>query len=189
MGDMTSLDEQPTATEPGDDAPASIRIDPEYLALRALAELTSREQPPTPTDALEELAHLAKALTHARYAALGVTDQQDRIEGFVTSGIDDESLAALKSPPQGHALLGSLRAEGRPIRIDNIDDHPETFGFPPRHPDMKALLGVPVWSHGEVRGSLYVTDRDGDKPFTEDDETILLTLAHHARFIIENEWH
>lgn len=184
MDDVKQIEEEHTSRE----APET-RVDPEFLALTALAELTRGTPPPTPTDALEELAHLAKELTHARYAALGITDTRDRIEGFVVAGIDEEALQALKSPPQGHALLGSLRRDGRPIRIDNIDDHPETFGFPPRHPDMKALLGVPLWGHGEVRGSLYVTDREGSERFSEDDETILLTLAHHARYIIENEWH
>jgi len=163
--------------------------DGEYRALLALAELVRQPKPKEPLGELEAIAHLARELTNARFAALGVTDERDRMEGFVTSGIDEKGLPGLKTPPQGHGLLGSLRHDGKPVRIDDVDRHPQGFGFPPQHPAMRSLLGVPLWGQGEVRGSLYVTDRDGGQPFTDNDEAVLLTLSRHAQHIIENEWH
>ncbi len=161
--------------------------DGEYRALLALAEFVRNPKPKTPVDELEGIADLARRLTNARYAALGVTDEHDHMEGFVTSGIDERP--GLKTPPLGHGVLGGLRRDGKPVRIDDIDNQPERFGFPPAHPDMRALLGVPLWGHGAVRGSLYVTDRDGGQPFTDADEAILLTLARHVGFVIESDWH
>ena len=54
---------------------------------------------------------------------------------------------------------------------------------------MRALIGVPIWSAGHVRGSLYVTDRADGNPFDDDDERTLVTLARHASTVIEREWY
>lgn len=145
--------------------------------------------PRTPLDALQRLVDLAREMTAARYAALAISDEHDRTEGFVISGLTKAQLRGLKVPPQGHGPLGSLRTDGRPVRYDNLDNAPNAFGFPPKHPTMTTMLGVPIWCHGEVRGSLYVTDRNGGEPFTDDEEAVLVTLARHAGNIVEREWY
>ena len=173
------------AVEPAEDAAA----DPEYRALLRLAEATKGPKPKRPEESLQVVVDLAREMTNARYAALGVSDEHDNTEGFVTSGLTKAQLRGLKIPPQGHGPLGSLRSDGKPVRIDDLDAHPAAFGFPPKHPTMKTMLGVPIWANGEVRGSLYVTDRDGGKPFTDDDEVVLVTLARHASNIVERDWY
>lgn len=165
-------------------------VDAEYHALRRLAQMMrGHSSPRTPIDALQLVADLARDITRARYAALAVTDEHDRTEGFVTSGLTREELRGLRTPPLAHGPLGSLRRDGRPLRIDNVEDHPNSFGFPPHHPKMKSLLGVPLWVNQQVRGSLYVTDKRGEQPFDEDDETFLLVLGRHASQIIERDWY
>jgi GAF domain-containing protein len=164
--------------------------DPESRALRRLAhELAEREERLKPLDALQIVVDLAREMTSARYAALAVTDAQDRTEGFVTSGLTAEELRGLRTPPQAHGPLGSMRGDGRPVRIDNLDGHPMSFGFPPRHPRMNSLLGVPIWAWHEVRGSLYVTDKNGAHAFERDDEILLSVLARHAANVIEKDWY
>ena len=173
-----------------DPVPADPATDPEYRALRALAaKLRITAKPRNPLDALQVVVDLAREITCAKYAALAVSDEHDRTEGFVTSGLTKAQLRGLKVPPQGHGPLGSLRADGRPVRYDDVNNAANAFGFPPKHPTMKSLLGVPIWSHGEVRGSLYVTDRNGGDPFTDEDEAMLLVLARHASLIVERDWY
>jgi GAF domain-containing protein len=165
-------------------------VDPEYRALIALARMQQEQAASrTPIEALQHLADLARELTEARYAALAVTDENDRTEGFATSGLTREELRGLKTPPQAHGPLGSLRGDGRPVRISNLDQDPHAFGFPPRHPQMTTLLGVPIWAHKQVRGSLYVTDKRGSEPFSDDDEAMLIVLALHASRVIEERWY
>ena len=167
-----------------------LRRDPETRALRALAQALRRlPAAQRPDEALQVVADLARRLTAARYCALSVTDEHDVTLGFVTSGLSDRELRRLRTPPQGHGPLGSLRADGRPVRYDDVGSQRRSFGFPPSHPEMKALLGVPLWAGGEVRGSLYVTDRSGGRAFTDDDERLLLTLARHASKVIEQDWY
>jgi GAF domain-containing protein len=132
---------------------------------------------------------LARQETRARYAALAVTDEHDRTQGFVTSGLTAEQLRGLRVPPQGHGPLGSLREDGRPVRYEDVSTSKRAFGFPAKHPEMTRMLGVPLWGFGIVRGSLYVTDRTDGKPFDDDDELVVVTLARHASKVIEKEWY
>jgi GAF domain-containing protein len=82
-----------------------------------------------------------------------------------------------------------MRQDGLPVRVDDLGAHGRAFGFPPKHPEMKTLLGVPIWLDGHVRGALYVTDRDGGKPFRDSDQVILQTLARHAGNVIATRWY
>lgn len=169
-------------------APAE-RRDGEIEALLRLAELHRRfPEPKKPDDVLQAICDLANALCRGRYAALAITDERDRTEGFYTSGLTREELRGLKVPPTGHGPLGSLRNDGKPVRIENLHSHEKAFGFPPRHPVMQRMIGVPIWAGGQVRGSMYVTDRVDGEPFDDDDERALVALAHHATFIVERYW-
>jgi len=163
--------------------------DPEYRALRRLARVTARGVPEHPLDALQQVTGIAQELTRARYAAVAVTDDRDSVEGFVVSGLTPEEERKLKAPPQGHGPLGTMRQDGLAVRIDDLGQHGRAFGFPPKHPAMKTLLGVPIWVGGQVRGALYVTDRDGGKPFRQADEVVLQVLARHAATIIADRWY
>jgi GAF domain-containing protein len=131
---------------------------------------------------------LARELTGARYAALAVTDRHDRTQGFFVAGLDPGVLKALKGPPQGHGPLGSLREDGRPVRYENVEQARKSFGFPPRHPHMKKLMGIALWVGTNVRGSIYITDREDGAQFDDDDERVLLTLGRHASVVIEQRW-
>jgi GAF domain-containing protein len=180
------------STAPGaPTAPHSLtRLDGEFEALLHLARLQKRIRPPVkPDEALQAICDLAHKLSRGRYAALGITDERDRTEGFFTSGLTPEETRGLKVPPTGHGPLGSLRSDGKPVRINDLDAHPDAFGFPPKHPVMKRMLGVPIWAGSVVRGSMYVTDREDGQPFDDNDEGLMVTLARHATYIVENFWY
>jgi GAF domain-containing protein len=153
---------------------------------RGLKHLPAKHRP---EEALQVVVDLARTELQARYSALSVTDAHDRTQGFVTSGLTEAELQGLRVPPQGHGPLGSLRADGKPVRYEDVSRARRSFGFPPHHPKMRSLLGVPLWAEGIVRGSLYVTDRADGEPFDDEDERLLLTLARHASYVIEHEWY
>ncbi len=167
-----------------------IHRDPQRRALRALARRLDRlPARRSPDGALQVVTDLSRQLTRARYAALAVTDRDDRTEGFFTAGVDPAVMARLRTPPQGHGPLGSLRYDGRPVRFDDVREHAKAFGFPPAHPEMQRLCGVAIWANGEVRGALYIADREDGKPVSTEDEETLTTLAGHASHVVETEWY
>ena len=167
--------------------------DPEYRALRKLAERNRKHPPKTPLDSLQHVVDVAREMTDARYGALAVTGVTDYVEGFVVSGMDDGALANLKGPPQGHGPLGSMRQDGLLVHFDDVSVHEKAFGFPPKHPEMKELLWLPIIVGGNVRRALYVTDRaarrGGKRAFDAANRHALEVLAHHAGLIIDRSWY
>ena len=136
---------------------------------------------------LQRIVELAVELTGARYGALGVLGPDGAsITSFITVGITDEERAALGDPPTGHGLLGALIHDARPIRIPDIAADPRSVGFPPHHPPMRSLLGVPIAGRGKTFGDVYLTDKQGAEAFDEEDERVLLVLAAQAAVAVEN---
>jgi GAF domain-containing protein len=149
-------------------------------ALAALAAERSISQ------VLQRIADLAREVVGARYAALGVSDEHGRIQEFITSGLTPQERAAIGPLPRGHGLLGVLIREGRPVRIPVIGQDPRSSGFPPNHPPMTSLLGVPISMGERILGDLYLADKLAADEFDEDDERLALLLARHAAVAIEN---
>jgi signal transduction histidine kinase len=136
---------------------------------------------------LRKVVDQARALVGAKYGALSVTDTQGRIEAFITSGISDETRAAIGPPPVGHGVLGVVLHEGHSLRLRELASHPRSVGFPPNHPPMRSLLAVPVPTKAQFRGNLYLADKQsGDGTFGEDDERTLERFALQAAIAIDN---
>ena len=136
---------------------------------------------------LERLIEVARELTGAGYAALGVLDPgKDHLERFITSGIDPETHARIGDLPRGRGVLGLLIREPHPLRLADVNAHPESYGFPPGHPVMRSFLGVPVKIRGEAYGNLYLTEKEGGAEFDALDEESIVVLADWAAIAIEN---
>ena len=124
---------------------------------------------------LRRLVSTARRLTGARYAALGVIGQYGTLVEFVHDGMDEETVRRIGQLPTGKGVLGVLVRDAKPIRLDDISRHPESYGFPDEHPQMAAFLGVPVHVGPDVFGNIYLTEKDGG--FTEEDEVMVEALA------------
>jgi len=136
---------------------------------------------------LERVIEAARQLTGARYAALGVLDaRRQRLERFLTTGIDDDTRELLGEPPSGHGVLGELIRDPKPLRLPDVGGHPRSYGFPIGHPPMETFLGVPVLVDGEAWGNLYLTEKAGGGEFTADDEQAVVMLAGYAGIAIGN---
>jgi signal transduction histidine kinase len=129
----------------------------------------------------------AREITGARYAALGVlNDQRTELERFLTSGIDPDLHDRIGDLPRGRGALGVLIDDPRPLRLRDVGRHPRSFGFPPNHPQMRSFLGVPILIRGQAWGNLYLTEKDQAAEFTEADEEAAVVLADWAATAIEN---
>ncbi len=135
---------------------------------------------------LQLIVDRVRDLIGARYAALGIADGRGRIERFITSGITAEERAAIGDVPRGHGLLGLIIREGQTVRAADMSTHPARYGFPPHHPVMTSFLGAPVTVKGRSVGNLYLTDKAGGEPFSEDDARLVEMFGVHAGIAIEN---
>jgi len=138
-------------------------------------------------EVLQEVVEAARDVVGARYAAIGVLASDRRsLAEFVTSGISAAERERIGDMPQGRGLLGLLMHEGRPIRTAEIRRHPQSYGFPAGHPEMRSFLGVPINTARGVFGNLYLTDKVGAPEFTAEDEAIAVLLAAQAGVAVEN---
>lgn len=139
-----------------------------------------------PERVLERLLEVARDVTGARYAALGVLDPAGRrLDRFLTAGIDGTRRREIGELPQGRGVLGELIRHPAPLRLEEVGDHPSSYGFPPGHPEMSSFLGVPVQVGDTPFGNLYLTEKDGG-PFDADDEEAVVAIAEWAAVAIQN---
>src|SRR3954471_22177985 len=137
-------------------------------------------------ETLRTIVHTAIELVDAQYGALGVRGRDHELVEFIYEGIDEETHAKIGHLPEGLGVLGVLIDDPKPIRLEHISHHAASVGFPPNHPPMRTFLGVPVRIRDEVFGNLYLTEKAGGQPFSEDDEVLVQALAAAAGIAIDN---
>jgi signal transduction histidine kinase len=159
---------------------------------------------------LDRLVHAARELVDARYAALGIPDEDGtEFDQFLHAGMSDDLVAELGPLPRTHGTLGAMLADPRPFRTDDITQDPRFRGWwPDAHPLMHSFLGVPIVAKGDIIGAFYLTEKEGaaargsggsadrsrrspssrGRPaaFDDADEKIISVLAAHAAIAIEN---
>lgn len=169
---------------PGSSSADADRIDRLERLLAAGRALTSELDLPT---LLDQILETARELTGARYAALGVLDDsRSGLKQFLTVGLDKEHREAIGELPRGRGLLGLLIDRPEPIRLDDLSQHPRSFGFPAGHPPMRSFLGAPIAVGGEAWGNLYLTEKEGGEDFDDDDIEAVVVLAGWAGVAIDN---
>jgi signal transduction histidine kinase len=110
---------------------------------------------------LGEAVEVARELTGARYAALGILDEDRReLERFVYAGVDDE-----------------MRAE--------IGDRLRSHDLPSGHSPRQRFLVAPIVIRGQAYGYLYLTEKEGGE-FDAGDEEAATILAEWAAVAIFN---
>jgi signal transduction histidine kinase len=135
---------------------------------------------------LRQIVQAATDLVGARFGALGVVDRNGRVGTFLQVGIDEDTAELIGPPPTGRGVLGALVDQDGPMRLADLTRHPASVGFPPHHPPMRTLLGVPIRARGDSLGRLYLSGKDDGAEFTDDDEVIMQTLAVAAGIAIHN---
>jgi two-component system, NarL family, sensor histidine kinase DevS len=93
---------------------------------------------------LERIASLACEQSGARYAALGVLDDEGKLKQFITVGMTSEEIKRIPHPPRGLGLIGALMDSRENMRMPEISADPRSVGFPPGHAPMHSFLGVPI---------------------------------------------
>ena len=135
---------------------------------------------------LERIAVTACEQAGARYAALGVLDEDGGLKRFINVGMTQDEIKLLDHPPVGKGLIGALMDTEQPIRVPVIQADPRSVGFPKNHPKMVSFLGVPIRAGDVQLGQIYLTEKVDGPEFTADDERIIQMLAGYAAAAIQN---
>jgi signal transduction histidine kinase len=139
------------------------------------------------TDAvLQRLVEAARGLAGARYAALGVPDEDgDGFSRWISAGLTDDEIDAIGPLPRTHGLLGAALHDPAPFTSPDVRSDDRFAGWwPSAHPDLEGFLAVPIVFRGDVVGAFYLANKDGG--FSPDDERLVSDLAAHAAVLIEH---
>ncbi|MEU8540088.1 GAF domain-containing protein [Streptomyces sp. NPDC048717] len=155
------------------------------LLLEAMRSVGTGLEPHT---TLDRICETAAALAGARYAAIGVVDEErDGLSDFVTYGVGEDVARRIGHRPDGHAgLLGALIRDPQTIRLADVAADPRSAGFPPGHPPMRTFLGVPIKVQGEIFGNLYLAEKNDGGEFNDYDVHMVRVLATEAGIAIGN---
>jgi signal transduction histidine kinase len=132
----------------------------------------------TVPEVLQRIVDTARELAGAEYAALGVPDDKGSFAQFLVAGVSPAVQAAIGPLPRQHGFLALMLHDPRAQRLDDIRADPRFGWWPEAHPWLKAFLGVPIVSNGEILGALFLGNKEGG--FTSSDEELVGVLAAHA---------
>lgn len=135
-------------------------------------------------EVLQRIADAARKLVKTKYAALGIPNGKGGLQFFKTSGMTAEQESRIPHRPKGHGLIGAIMQERKVIRLENMQADVRSYGFPENHPHMESFLGAPIIIANHLYGMLYLSDKLDGTTFTNDDETLVKTLAGYAALAI-----
>ncbi|MEV4159478.1 GAF domain-containing sensor histidine kinase [Nonomuraea dietziae] len=137
-------------------------------------------------EVLQVIVRSAQQLLNARYAALGVPDEDGSFGEFVAEGITDKQWDAIGPLPRQHGMLGAMLREGVPVRLPDLPKDPRFEYWPKAHPVMHDFLGVPILDGEQVLGIIFLANKKVPGGFTEEDEKLLTMFAAHAALALTN---
>ncbi|MEU8800712.1 GAF domain-containing sensor histidine kinase [Spirillospora sp. NPDC048819] len=137
-------------------------------------------------EVLQVIVRAAAQLLDARYAALGVPDDEGSFAEFVVEGISEEEWERIGPLPRQHGMLAAMLHGDTPKRLSDIRKEPEFEGWPVAHPVLKDFLGVPILDGEDVLGIIFLANKRRPGGFTEGDEDLLTLFAAHAAIAITN---
>jgi PAS domain S-box-containing protein len=139
---------------------------------------------------LQRVANSAKELCRGDLAWLALRDSSSQaiVFRYRVQGSPQQHVTLHIVPGKG--LGGRVLATGQPCRTDGYTEDPqvttdEEYLKVIREYQIVAAIAVPITLNDRVEGLVYVANREA-RPFTDQDEAILLQLADHAAIAIHN---
>jgi signal transduction histidine kinase len=137
---------------------------------------------------LNTIVSTAADLTGCEAASiLALEDGGDQMSFLALPWFHREALKPLKVPVQNSAA-GWVVLNGKPIVIQDASQEPCHYKGADQAAKFKtrSLVAVPIQYCGEVLGALEVVNKAGDAPYTEEDLSVLETLATQAAVAMQN---
>jgi signal transduction histidine kinase len=137
-------------------------------------------------EVLQVIVRSARTLLDARYAALGVPDDDGSFAEFVAEGVSDRQWEAIGPLPRQHGMLAVMLQEATPVRLPDIREDPRFGWWPSAHPMLKDFIGVPIRDADQVLGIIFLSNKRAPGGFTQQDQDLLILFAAHAAIALTN---
>ena len=120
-----------------------------------------------------------KDLIKARYAAIGLTEEDGEIAEFFSVGFSREVRQAIPRCPPRSGLVRALLQEKKSILVEDMNQDPRFQGFPQGHPPMGSFLGTPILYKNRLLGAIYLSNSEHPKGFTPENLQLMEVFATH----------
>lgn len=161
-------------------------------ALQALVKAANNlASAPSIEAQLQQILEVARTVTKARYAALGILDsEKKKLARCLTIGLDEKHASAIGALPVEGGILSRLVQREGALRIGDLGSYLIAPDALPPYLPLSSFVGISLRCHGELFGQLYlvekITSEGAVTAFTDLDEQILSTLSAQAAISIEN---
>ena len=137
---------------------------------------------------LREVVDSARALTGARAGAITTVDEAGRLLQFVNSGITPEEDAAVQAWADGFRFFEHLRDLPGPVRVSDMHGYLKSLGLALDDVLLpyRTMQATPMRHRGVHVGSFFLTEKEGGREFTSEDEEVLVLFAAQAATAIAN---
>ncbi|MEU9887268.1 GAF domain-containing sensor histidine kinase [Sphaerisporangium sp. NPDC051011] len=137
-------------------------------------------------EVLQVIVRSARTLLKARYAALGVPDDDGSFAEFVAEGVSDKQWDAIGPLPRQHGMLAAMLRDAEPVRLPDIREDPRFEWWPSAHPVLKDFIGVPIRDADQVLGIIFLSNKRTPGGFSPADQDLLTLFAAHAAIALTN---
>jgi RNA polymerase sigma-70 factor (TIGR02947 family) len=135
---------------------------------------------------LHRVVTAAMEVTRARHGALGVPGPDGTGMSFLHSGISPETVRRTRQLPAGEDVLDGSGNQPESLSRNDVTTDRAAERFPEHHPPTRTVLGVPITIRNATFVTLYLTDSQSGRGFTEADEIDARAVASAAEVAIEN---
>lgn len=117
---------------------------------------------------------------HARIASLMLVDEE-REELYIKAarGLREEVVAGTRIK-MGDSIAGWVAKHGVPLLVTDVEEDPRFTRRNGHQYETKSCLSVPIKADGRVVGVININNKISCTPFTEDDQSLLTSLADRA---------
>jgi len=147
---------------------------------------------PQSAEIIKEIVRMISEIVGAKTVSLMVV-KDGELSVLASLGLSEHVARSTKCRI-GDGVAGWVASKAEPILVKDVYSDPRFASSPNPAHTSRSVIAVPIVEHGEVRGVLNANSKDANSPLTDDDLTLLCSLADmlvvtwaRARTLSENQ--
>jgi signal transduction histidine kinase len=139
---------------------------------------------------LHSIIESAAELTYSESSSILVLDEENNFLKFIAAPWYMMETLKTISVPLDSSVAGWVFSNGQPMAIQHAEKDDRIYRLVDRQltENTTSILAVPLVSKGEVIGVMECINKSNNAQYTEEDVTIVETLAAQAAVAIQNNW-
>ena len=135
---------------------------------------------------LREIVASARALTGARYGIIVTIDDSGQVQDYVLSGHDADERQRLVQWADGPRFFEHLRNLPGVLRLGEFPGYVRSLGCSAVPVPSNTFQCTPMRHRGVLVGNFSLSEKEGGREFTNEDEEVLVMFAAQAAVAIAN---